>query len=577
MFGKGHYMNRDKQRGMTLLIGTVSMGFIILMIGMGIDVGFIYGVNSKLQSALDGSTLAAARALSIGESTSAQQTSAQNNAVDWFYANFPSNYFGTSGTTYDVNQGGTGQDAAGDGVYDDANNPHLQHVTAKATATINTMFMRYLGMNSITISAKSDATRRDVVAMMVLDRSGSMNTSGACPDLIAAAKLFTGQFAAGRDYIGAVSFSDGTYLHSAPTTNFQSVLGYTNDSGSATGQLDSITCNGGTATPEALAIAYDQLYATNLPGAYNVMLLETDGLPNTLTLNWWDSTKTQAGISTASSCKDANGKTKTNGGFGTLASLPAWDSTGHTMSSSFYSAVPAGIVGALYSGDPWQATYGSQEGLGGNEYFLAMFLPWQTHYTTSNNSTDEDTSSTSGCKFASGLTENTLTDFSWIPLTDVYGNQLNPSTNPFAGAVTTVTSGGGTYLSIVSGGSSSTTWQNYHNGVLNATDNAAYQMRSNATIPATFFVIGLGGNCTPSCTATPRDGDPPDNILLQRIANDPNGDLYNNPATYSACSQESTCVTYSSQPQGTYIYSSSKTELAQAFLTISSQVLRLSH
>lgn len=559
---------------MTLLVGAISMPFIILMIGMGVDVGFIYGVNSKLQSALDGSTLAAARALSIGETTAAQQTSAQNNAVDWFNANFPSNYYGTTGTTYDVNQGGTGQDAAGDGVYDDPNNPHLQHVTAKATATVNLMFMRYLGFSTITISAKSDATRRDVVAMMVLDRSGSMNTSGACPDLISAAKLFVGQFAAGRDYIGAVSFSDGTYLHTAPTTNFQSVLGYTNDSGSAAGQLDNIECNGGTATPEALAIAYDQLYATNLPGALNVMLLETDGLPNTLTLNWWDSTHTQAGIASGSSCQDKNSKTKSNGGFATAASIPSWDTSGstvgHTMSSSYYTSISGGIIGALYSGDPAQEQFDS-------EYFISMFFPWQTGYSnSSDNSIAEDSSpATNGCQFSGGTVENKISDLAWVPLTDVYGNQLNPSTNPFAGSVTTTTSGGGTYLQIT--GSNSTSWQNYHNGVLNATDNAAYQMRANATIPVTFFVIGLGGNCTPSCTASPRTGDPPDNVLLQRIANDPNGDLYNNPATYSPCSQESNCVNYSSQAQGTYIYSSSKTELAQAFLTISSQVLRLSH
>jgi Flp pilus assembly protein TadG len=567
-------MNRCKQRGVSLMVGIVSLLFLIPLMGLSIDVGFIYAVDSRLQAAMDGSTLAAARALSIGETTTAQQTSAQSNAVNWFYANFPSSYFGTHNTVYDVNQGGSGQDAAGNGVYDDPNNPHLQHVTATATTVVDTFFMRWFGVNNISVSAKSDATRRDVVVMMVLDRSGSMNTSSACPDLIAAAKLFTGQFAAGRDYIGAVSFSDGSYLHSAPTTDFQTVLGYTNDSGHASGQLDNIVCNGGTGTPQALAIAYDQLYKLNLTGALNVILLETDGLPNTLTLNWWDSANSVAGIASASGCKDASTsrKTKNNGGFGSSSVLPAWDNSGHTMSSSYYSNVPAGIVGALYSGDPAQEAFSS-------EYFIAMFDPWQSNYTTSNNSTYEDSSTTSnatsGCAFNSGGVENNISDFAWAPLTDVYGNQLNPSTNPFAGSVTTVTSGSGTYLSLA--GSNSTVWTNYHKAVLNATDNAAYQMRTNSTIPAYFFVIGLGGNCSPSCTSSPRTGDPPDNILLQRIANDPNGDLYNNPPTYSACSEESTCVHYSTQPVGTYIYSSSKTELTQAFLTISSQVLRLSH
>ena len=66
------------------------------------------------------------------------------------------------------------------------------------------------------------------------------------------------------------------------------------------------------------------------------------------------------------------------------------------------------------------------------------------------------------------------------------------------------------------------------------------------------------------------------NVLMQRIANDPNGDNYNSPPLYSACSQETNCATSSSQPQGTFIFSSSPSQLAQAFLSISSEVLRLS-
>jgi hypothetical protein len=102
---------------------------------------------------------------------------------------------------------------------------------------------------------------------------------------------------------------------------------------------------------------------------------------------------------------------------------------------------------------------------------------------------------------------------------------------------------------------------------LNATDNAAYNARNNATLPVYVFAIGLGGN----------DGNPPDPILLQRMANDPNGDEYNNPPVFNACSSETTCVNYPNQPQGVFIYSPTSAELGQAFLAISSQILRLSH
>jgi len=103
---------------------------------------------------------------------------------------------------------------------------------------------------------------------------------------------------------------------------------------------------------------------------------------------------------------------------------------------------------------------------------------------------------------------------------------------------------------------------------MNATDNSAYRARTNTTIPATVFAIGLGGNSV---------NGPPDPVLLQRMANDPNGDEFNNPATYVPCAQATDCTTYSNQPQGTFIYSPNATNLGNAFLRISSQILRLSH
>ncbi len=37
------------------------------------------------------------------------------------------------------------------------------------------------------------------------------------------------------------------------------------------------------------------------------------------------------------------------------------------------------------------------------------------------------------------------------------------------------------------------------------------------------------------------------------------------------------CINYPSQPQGQFIYAPTSAELGQAFLAISSQILRLSH
>ena len=144
----------------------------------------------------------------------------------------------------------------------------------------------------------------------------------SCGSLITAAKTFTGQFSAGRDKIGAISFGDNAYLHSAPATTFQTALGYINSFGTGNGELDTIVCAGGTATPQAIALAYNELYKINQPGALNVIVVETDGRPNTVTVNFWDGAA--SAIAAGSSCIDANNKTKGKGGFATLASLPAW-------------------------------------------------------------------------------------------------------------------------------------------------------------------------------------------------------------------------------------------------------------
>src|SRR5579862_3299148 len=168
---------RSKESGITLLLGTVSLLFIVPMIGLAVDVGFLYATKSRLQASVDGAALAAARALSIGQSLASQTTSAQNNAVNWFYANFPSNYFGTQNTVM-----GTSNVQ----VFNDPNNPQLRNVTVQATTQVDTFFMKWLGFGATTIGSIGNASRRTVVAMMVLDRSGSMGAS--CRDMVNAAK-----------------------------------------------------------------------------------------------------------------------------------------------------------------------------------------------------------------------------------------------------------------------------------------------------------------------------------------------------------------------------------------------------
>lgn len=514
---------RARQSGISLLLGILSLMFIIPMVGLTIDVCILYTVRARLQSSVDGAALAAARSLNLGQTTDAQATSAKQNAVNWFYANFPTGTWATTSTT---------MSASNVSVYDDTSNAHLRNVTVTASTLAPTYFMHWLGFGSVNVSATGNASRRDVVVMMVLDKSGSMGS--VCSTMKSAAKIFTGQFATGRDMVGLVTFNDSAQLVSSPTTNFQSVLGYTNGSGSGTGAIDSITCAGGTGTAQAISLAWNELYRVGLPGALNVIMFETDGLPNTLTLSLWDSTNNVAGIASTSACKDANNKKVSSGGFTTLASLPNW-TTAPSLGSGSYYTLPSGITGGFYSSDPSQGSY-----------FDIVNYYWGTNnnYLTS--------STVNSCGFLSS--HSSTADFAWFPSTDVWGNELYPSSHPYK-AVT------------MSGGHvSNSGWTNFHNAALNAADDAAHNARTNSTIPAYFFGIALGGN----------GGDPPDLTLMQRMANDPNGDNFSGSNAYTACSQNPNCVYYSSEPQGTLVYSTNSATLSRAFLSISSQILRLS-
>jgi Flp pilus assembly protein TadG len=524
-----------KEKGAILLMGTLSMLFIIPMMGLAIDVGFLYSVKSKLQASVDGAALAAARGLSVGATTASQQISAQNNAVLWFYSNFPNGYFGTHSTvmgTSNVN------------VFDDPNNAHIQNVTVSATTQVDTFFMKWLNFSGTTIGSTGNASRRDTVIMMIMDRSSSMNNNNGCSNMRSAAKLFTGQFAAGRDRIGMVEFSDTAFVDTTPTTNFQTVLGYTYGATSGNGLIDTMTCNGNTNTSLGLAFGYNELYRTNLPGAFNVLMFFTDGIPNSITVNM----QNQSFYST-SNCQDSTGTAISAGGSMSLHPrnwTPSW--SGGT--GGYFGTVGPGPIGTVRSDDPNSSgTYGVNL--------------WAGVSQANPNEGVISAAAAPGCAFPANAS-NWVQDYKTIPPQDVFGNNTVDNTYN-----TIATDGNGNIiLNNVADTGTQLTGNNltFHYAARNAANSAAYNARTNGTIAATIFGVGLGGTAVL----------PPGYDFMQRITNDPNGDLYNNPALYSPCSQVATCAHWSNQPQGVFIFSSTPTSLQQVFLTMASQILRLS-
>jgi len=274
------------------------------------------------------------------------------------------------------------------------------------------------------------------------------------------------------------------------------------------------------------------------------MMFFTDGIPNTVTVNL------KTVMLSSSSCKDSNGTAISSGG--NMSSHPRAWTPGWAFTGYYTPSIPAGPIGAVAADDP------SGSGSYGVRNYMGTSQSSNGHGTISSGNAP-------GCSFPSNES-NFVNDFQKLPPTDAWGNALvNASYNPL-----TVDGSGNVVLSSAAQTQScctALTGNNltFHLAARNAADNAAFQARSNATLAATIFGIGLGGT----------SAAPPGYDFMQRITNDPNGDLYNSPALYPACSSEPLCVTHSDQPQGVFIFSSDPTKLQQAFLDMASQILRL--
>jgi Flp pilus assembly protein TadG len=527
-------IRNKNEKGITLFIGTLSLLFLIPMVGLVIDVGFLYAVKSKLQSAVDGAALAAARALVIGQTTASQAATAQAHAVNWFYANVPSNYFGIKNTVMDTNHVQ---------VFDDPNNSHIRNVSVTATADVDTFFMKWFGFGATTVSSSGNAARRDVVIMLIIDRSASMNSNNGCSNMRSAAKLFTGQFSAGRDRLGMVEFGDTSWVDTAPTTNFQTVLGYNNDLGNSAGLIDTIVCGDNTGTAQAISLAYNELYKANQTGAMNVLMFFTDGIPNSMTLNFKNV------MLATSNCQDSTGTAISAGG--NMATHPrSWTPGWSLGSGSFYTNIAAGPIGVAASDDP------NNHGSYGVRRYAGVSQSNTNHGTIS-------AGNAPGCSFPASES-NYVNDFQRLPPTDVWGNNtVNNSYNPV-----TTDSNGNIVLNGVADTGTPLTGNNltFHYAARNAADSAAFNARTNGTIPAYIFGVGLGGTAVA----------PPGYDFMQRITNDPNGDLFNKPPLYGACSTEPLCTTHPDQPQGAFIFSSTPSQLQEVFLKMASMILRLS-
>lgn len=506
-----------RERGIVLILSALMLIFIVIpTVGLAVDAGIMYAIKAKLQTAADGAALAAARSLSRGLDLSSQQTAATDTAQRWFHGNFPTGWMGVASVP----------DAA---ITFPAPPPKTIIIDVRGTVQAPTFFMRIFNIDSMTINAMSESTRRDVNIMLVIDRSGSLQQSGSCPALRSAAAQFISSFVNGRDRLGMVTFGTDYRVDFAPDFDFAS-RSPTNMST----MINQLVCYGYTNAAAAFWTAYQQIVALGDQGALNVILFFTDGMPNSITFGGANPlpAKTQVTPSTmqrsgydnknVTTCKDSLGRTSADAGW----------SPG-PFSGVVYPS--AGIYKKDTPGYPASPAYdaqkiGTAEGNYGGCAFDVMF------------------NTGGGYGAVSGPGFNPFFDVAYLPDADIFGNLTRQGyRGPPLAAINTWPSSFGAYQGKIRVDDT----DNVTNAGINALDNAAQRARADSAsrnLGLLTYTIGLGN--TPSGV---------NNELLQRIANDPSAGNYN-----------------SNYAQGIYVFAPTAAQLNQAFARIASDVLRFS-
>lgn len=258
--------HRPRERGMALVYATMTLAFLIPFVGLAIDSGIAFVIKTRLSIAVDSACLAAARSLSRGMDLASQEASARATALRYFYANFPTGDWRTTGADPVVVIQETGT--------------RMRTVTVNAVRRAPLYFLPILGEHYADVGVVGQANRRDSNVILVLDRSGSMDTHSSTTPMKNAAVSFSQQFANGKDRMGLVVFSTGVAEAMSPTMYFLS------SSPSITSRINSIVAGGGTNSTGALRSAYNMLVSINEPGAVNAIVFFTDGYPNGITSNF---------------------------------------------------------------------------------------------------------------------------------------------------------------------------------------------------------------------------------------------------------------------------------------------------
>ena len=305
---RGSLLTDSRQAaGQTLPLVVVFMLSILIFAGLVIDLGNAYRVQQALQASADAAAAGGAGQLTVAyppnvgnATTAAQHYGSESGGVN------PIGGVPASDVTESVSVDCQKQDGY------DCTNGMPNTVTVDETAKAPTYLLSLLGFSSITLKAHAQAcspcggTPLDV--MIVLDRTGSMNSSSKLPqakdgileflstmdpaiDNVGLAVLppapSTGQActnvqsAFNSDPTGTYSLPNAAYVVVPLSNSYATGIGKLDTSSPLISTVNCVQAGGNTAYAEAIDAAYAELQKDGRPDAQKAIVILSDGAANT--------------------------------------------------------------------------------------------------------------------------------------------------------------------------------------------------------------------------------------------------------------------------------------------------------